>query len=160
MTISDDLERLQRLKETGVLSDDEFQQAKQRALAGESPSASTGSLLAGSVEARTREWALLLHLSQLLGLVLPLAGFLAPLLIWQLKKAELPAIDAHGKVVMNWILSALIYLLGASLLVLVFVGIPLLLALVVVAVVFPIIGAIKANAGELWRYPLSIAFLK
>ncbi len=160
MTIADEIERLHRLKETGALNEEEFQQAKQRMLAGEPSLVPADAPPPGSQEAHTREWALLLHLSQLLGIVIPLAGLLAPLLIWQLKKEALPALDAHGKVVMNWILSALIYLLGASLLALVVVGIPLLLVLVVVAVVFPIIGAIKANAGELWRYPLSIQFLK
>lgn len=160
MTIADEIERLHRLKESGALSEDEFQQAKQRVLASELPAAATGAPPAASAEARTREWAMFLHISQLLGFLLPLAGLVAPLLIWQLKKDELPGLDPHGKVVMNWVLSALIYLLAASLLVLVVVGIPLLLALLVLAVVFPIIGGLKANAGELWQYPLSIEFLK
>jgi len=30
----------------------------------------------------------------------------------------------------------------------------------VIGVVFPIIGGIKANNGQLWKYPLSIPFLK
>jgi uncharacterized Tic20 family protein len=157
MTIAEELERLSRLKETGAITEEEFTQAKQRVLAGALPSEPAAP---GSVEARTREWAMFLHLSQLLGFVLPLAGLVAPLLIWQLKKDELPPLDAHGKVVMNWVLSELIYLIGAALLVLVVVGVPLLLALLVLAVVFPIIGGVKANAGELWRYPLSIDFLK
>ncbi|WP_295879174.1 DUF4870 domain-containing protein [uncultured Thiohalocapsa sp.] len=154
MTIADEIERLYQLKASGAITEEEFAQAKQRVLAGALPAAP------GSVEASTREWATFLHLSQLLGFVLPLAGLVAPLLIWQLKKDELPALDAHGKVVMNWVLSELIYLIGAALLVLVVVGVPLLLALLVLAVVFPIIGGVKANAGELWRYPLSIDFLK
>jgi len=160
MTIADEIERLHRLKEAGALSEDEFQQAKQRILAGALPPATGGAQPAASTEAHTREWAMFLHLSQLLGFLVPLAGLIAPLLIWQLKKDELPELDPHGKVVMNWVLSALIYLLAASLLVLVVVGVPLLLALLVLAVVFPIIGGLKANAGELWRYPLSIEFLK
>jgi uncharacterized Tic20 family protein len=42
----------------------------------------------------------------------------------------------------------------------VLVGILLLIALGIVAIVFPIIGAVKANNGELWEYPLTIKFLK
>ena len=42
---------------------------------------------------------------------------------------------------------------------LVVIGIPLLLAVLVLTIVFPIIGGVKANNGELWRYPLSIQFL-
>ena len=34
-------------------------------------------------------------------------------------------------------------------------GIPLLALLGFLSLLFPIIGAIKASSGELWRYPLS-----
>jgi uncharacterized protein len=50
-----------------------------------------------------------IHLSLLTSLIAPYAGLVAPIAIWQLKKSELPEIDAHGKVVTNWILSMLIY---------------------------------------------------
>jgi uncharacterized Tic20 family protein len=33
-------------------------------------------------------------------------------------------------------------------------------ALVIIGIVFPIIGGIKANNGEVWKYPLSIPFFK
>jgi hypothetical protein len=69
-------------------------------------------------------------------------------------------LDAHGKVVLNWVLSALIYFLVAALLTLIVIGIPALIALVMLVVVFPIIGGVKAGNGELWQYPLSIGFLK
>jgi uncharacterized protein len=42
----------------------------------------------------------------------------------------------------------------------VFIGIPLLLMLAALCVIFPIIGGIKANNGELWKYPLSITIIK
>ena len=71
----------------------------------------------------------------------------------------MPGIDVHGKIVVNWIISFLIYVIGAALLMIVLIGLPLLLALMVLHIVFPIIGAIKANEGEAWRYPLSITFL-
>jgi uncharacterized Tic20 family protein len=45
-------------------------------------------------------------------------------------------------------------------LILAIIGIPLLIALMVLMVVFPIIGAVKANDGKVWKYPLSIPFLK
>jgi uncharacterized Tic20 family protein len=44
-----------------------------------------------------RTWAMFLHLSQLANLLLPLAGLVAPILIWQLKKDQLPALDQQGK---------------------------------------------------------------
>lgn len=108
----------------------------------------------------TRQWGLWLHLSQFAGFVVPLAGLVAPLLIWQLKKDELPGIDEHGKAIVNWIISELIYFIAAGILVIVVIGIPLLIALGACSIVFPAIGALKAHNGELWRYPLTIEFIK
>jgi hypothetical protein len=42
----------------------------------------------------------------------------------------------------------------------VIIGIPLSMALVAVGIVFPIVGAVKANNGEVWPYPCSIGFFK
>jgi uncharacterized Tic20 family protein len=107
----------------------------------------------------TRMWAMILHLSLFAGYIVPLAGLVAPIVIWQVKKAALPGIDAHGKIVVNWIISALIYGFVFFLLTFVVIGIPLLFALGIVAIVYPIVGGIKANNGEVWKYPLTIQFL-
>jgi uncharacterized Tic20 family protein len=101
-----------------------------------------------------------LHLSLLAGFLVPLAGLIVPIVIWQLKKEDLPGLDAHGKVVVNWIISGIIYAILCCLLLFVIVGIPLLIALFVVGIIFPIVGAIKANDGIVWNYPLTITFLK
>ena len=156
MSISDEVQRLQELHQTGALSDSEFEQAKatlfnRRDYGGRDPEA---------VARETNQWAMFLHLSLLAGFVVPLAGLVAPIVIWQVKKPELPEIDLHGKVVVNWIISALIYAVLCFILAFVIVGIPLLIALGVLGIVFPIIGAVKAGGGELWRYPLTIDFLK
>ena len=107
-----------------------------------------------------RTWSMLLHLSLLSGFVIPFGGLIVPIVIWQIKKAELPEIDAHGKVVVNWIISVIIYGIISGLLCIVLIGIPLVLALVVLHIIFPIIGGVKASNGELWPYPMSIAFIK
>jgi uncharacterized Tic20 family protein len=38
------------------------------------------------------------------------------------------------------------------------IGIPLLVAVAVLSIVFPIVAAIKASNGEVWKYPLTIRF--
>ncbi|MEK7449776.1 MAG: DUF4870 domain-containing protein [Planctomycetota bacterium] len=114
-----------------------------------------------TLEKQTRQWTLFLHLSLLAGFVIPLAGLVAPIVIWQVKKKELPGINTHGKIVVNWIISSIIYAVVCVPLAFVFcIGIPLLIALGVLGIVFPIIGGIKANNGQVWPYPLSIRFLK
>lgn len=107
-----------------------------------------------------KQMGLFLHLSQLLNLILPPAGIVVPIIIWQIKKEEMPALDAHGKMVTNWLISSLIYFAVSFVLMIVLVGILGLIALGIMSVVFPIIGAIKANNGEFWEYPLTIKFLK
>ena len=111
-------------------------------------------------EKEFRTWAMFLHFSLLAGFVIPFAGLIAPIVIWQIKKDEMPEIDAHGKAVVNWLISALIYGFISFLLCLIVIGVPLMFALGVLSVVFPIIGGIKANEGRLWKYPLSIEIIK
>ena len=72
----------------------------------------------------------------------------------------MPGLDAHGKMVANWMISAAIYVFVSFILMLVLVGFLTLFAVAIMGIVFPIIGAVKANNGELWEYPLTIKFLK
>ena len=84
----------------------------------------------------------------------------APIIIWQLKKEEMPGLDAHGKAVANWIITLLIYGGVSALPIFVLIGIPLILLLCLVRTIFPIIGGIKAGDGEVWNYPMSITFFR
>ena len=107
-----------------------------------------------------RMWAMFIHLSVLSGLfVVPIAGWILPIVLWQIKKDDMPEIDVHGRIVANWLLSSLIY--GAICVPLVFLinGFPLLVALIALNIIFSVIGGIKAHNGEAWHYPLSIRFL-
>jgi len=110
------------------------------------------------MDPETRQWGMFLHLSLLAGCVVPYAGLILPIVIWQIKKADLPGLDAHGRNAANWIVSCVIYGAVSGFLVLLLIGIPMLVVLYVLNIVFPIIAAIKANNGEEWRYPLAIRF--
>jgi len=107
-----------------------------------------------------KQMGMFLHLSQLLNIILPPAGIVVPIILWQIKKDEMPALDAHGKMVVNWLISSLIYFVASLILTIVLIGILGLVAFGIMSVVFPIIGGIKANNGEFWEYPLTIKFLK
>lgn len=151
MSIVEELERLQQLRDLGTMSEEEFLQAKAKLL--------NEPTFDSDIERRTRLWAMCLHLSVFAGYAAPFAGFIAPILIWQLMKEDLPGLDAHGRIVVNWIISSIIYTVVSAILCLVLIGIPMLIAVGIMAVVFPIVGAIKANEGVAWRYPLTISFL-
>jgi uncharacterized Tic20 family protein len=159
LNIADEIERLRRLHETGVMSGDEFARAKDALLKNAQAGAQPPAAAAEVRERQVRQWAMFLHLSLLAGFIVPLAGLIVPIVIWQVKKTDLPELDVHGKIVVNWIISLIIYAAVSAVLIIVVIGVPLLVALGILAVVFPILGGIKASNGETWRYPLSIGFL-
>jgi len=160
MSLPDELAKLQVLRSTGAISEEEFQQAKARLLGGSPapPYPGTRQSDPQAIENDTRFWAMLIHLSQYAGYVVLLAGFVVPIVLWQIKKNELPGVDAHGKIVTNWVISALIYGVIGFVLRFVLIGFPLLFVLGLLCLIFPIVGAIKANDGKVWQYPLSIRF--
>ena len=49
-----------------------------------------------------RTWAMLCHFSAFSGLIFPLGNFLAPLIIWLIKKEEMPFVEDQGKEVLNF----------------------------------------------------------
>ena len=172
--ISDELERLQQLRNTGALTEDEFLQAKQQVLNG---GLSSGQPFSGqqfaSVEASAvngvtgkvcgmepKIWNTLMHLSQLL--TWTVLGIAAPIIMWVVSKEESRDANRHGLMILNWLLSSLVYgLIGVGLcLTVIFavIGVPMLVALAALNIIFPIIGAIQASGGKLWKYPLSINF--
>lgn len=106
-----------------------------------------------------RSWLVLLHLSEFLGYLVPLAGFIAPVVIWLVMKDDSPEMDRHGRNVVNWIISSTIYFTASVILCFVLIGIPLVILMTVLVTVFPIIGAVKASQGVEWKYPLAIRFL-
>ena len=107
-----------------------------------------------------KQMGLFLHLSLLIYAFAFPIGAVAPILIWQLKKDDIPGLEAHGKMAANWMISLAIYFSVSFVLAFVLIGFLGFLVFGIMAIVFPIIAAIKANNGELWEYPLTIKFLK
>ncbi len=107
-----------------------------------------------------KQMGMFLHLSGLaFALVFPL-GIVLPIILWQTQKDKMMALDVHGKMVTNWMISATIYGVVSFVLMFILIGFLTGAAVWLMAIIFPIIGAIKANNGEFWDYPLTIKFLK
>jgi hypothetical protein len=115
-------------------------------------------IVSGNKEAN--QWAMFVHFSLFAGYLLPLAGLVLPIILWQIKKDQYPFVDVHGKIVVNWIISLVIYAAVCAILVFVVIGIIGFILLGVLTIIFPIIGGIKANQGEIWEYPMTIKFLR
>lgn len=112
------------------------------------------------VTSEQKQMGMFLHLSQLANVILFPIGIILPIVLWQTQKEKIPALDAHGKMVTNWMISVTIYMIVSIILMFVLIGFVLIFVVGAVGIIFPIIGGIKANNGELWEYPLTIKFLK
>jgi uncharacterized Tic20 family protein len=105
-------------------------------------------------------YCMLMHLSQFAGIIVPFGGIALPIIMWATNKDKSSLIDQHGKNILNWMISLYIYATLSAVLILLIVGIFALIALGFMAVIFALIGAIKANNKEIFNYPLSIPFIK
>ena len=93
------------------------------------------------------QYCMLMHLSQFSNFFIPFGGIVIPIVMWYVNKDEYVEVDQHGKRIMNWIISSLIYTLIAISIFLfsiatesflfISVGVLLLVALVVCSIVFP-----------------------
>ncbi|MDH3627248.1 MAG: DUF4870 domain-containing protein [Acidobacteriota bacterium] len=110
-----------------------------------------------TIPAEERGMATMTHLSGLAGYLVPGLGVIAPIIIWVLKK-DSPAISKIAKQAL--FLNIAVFLIGilGFLLLLTVILIPLSFLLWfaagLVAVILPIIGAVKAGDGTLYEYPL------
>jgi uncharacterized protein len=160
MSIAEEIGRLNGLKHSGAISEEEYQKAKDSLLATQQSMGQRFKRALDGITVDVNQWGMILHLSQFCGYIVPLAGLIVPIVLWQIKKNDAELIDRHGRIVANWIITQLILGCVFAILFLILIGIPLMALLVVAGIVFPIVGAIKANSGEAWPYPCSIRFFK
>ncbi|MDR1517511.1 MAG: DUF4870 domain-containing protein [Dysgonamonadaceae bacterium] len=144
----EDLRILDDLRAKGSLTEEEFQREKARLLNETATPPRAG--LWGMDE---NVYIVLMHISQIF------CAFVIPLVMWLANK-ENAKVDENGKNIMNFLISYTIYGIVACFLIVVVVGIVLLIALGILSTIFIIIAAVKSAKGEVWKYPLSIEFLK
>jgi len=119
---------------------------------------SSSAVSASSSGART--WCILAHATALVGFLVPVAGHVVgPLIIWLAKRQDSPEIDAHGKESLNFQISMLIWNAIAAILIIVLIGIPILILLHILNIIFVIVASIQASEGKLYRYPLAIRLI-
>ncbi|MFV9672552.1 MAG: DUF4870 domain-containing protein [Acidimicrobiia bacterium] len=106
------------------------------------------------VPSESRGWATAAHLIPLIGL-----GFIAPLVIWLMKRDEDPFVGYHAREALNFQISLIIYVIGSIILMLVLIGFILIFVVPIFALVVMIIAGIKAANGEFYRYPLTLRFV-
>lgn len=103
---------------------------------------------------------MLCHVLAFSGLIIPFGNILGPLILWLMKRSENPSVDAHGKESLNFQISMTIWTILCWATFIVLIGFVLGPAAVLTNIVLTIIASIKASNGELYRYPLTIRFIK
>lgn len=113
------------------------------------------------VPADQRTPGMLCHLLALVALLgIPFGNILGPLIMWLVKKDEMPFVNDQGKESLNFQITMAIAAIVAGISILVLIGFLLLPAVLIVWLVFTIIGSIKASNGEYYRYPFALRLIK
>jgi uncharacterized Tic20 family protein len=117
-----------------------------------------------------KNYSSITHLSSFAGWIFPLGNVIAPLVLWAARKNESAYIDTHGKAVVNFQLSLMLYSFLLALLIIpvtiftlglgliaIILGIIPVIILIIVSVIS---ASIKATHGEYYQYPFTIEFIK
>lgn len=133
--------------------------------------------------------AFLIHISAFAGYLFPLGSIITPLIVWQTLKDRSTFLDENGKEAVNFNISfgLYIFILSASFFsfffgsflnifngvdidfgghhsyggIFSFLGIASLVSIVsLIKIALIIIAAMKANKGEMYKYPFTIKFIK
>jgi len=108
-----------------------------------------------------QNWAMVCHLSALAGFLIPFGNIAGPLIVWLIKRAEMPLVDTHGKEALNFQITVSIAVAVCVALMFVLVGFVLIFIVGLGALVLTIMAAVKVSNGELdYRYPFALRLLK
>ena len=110
-----------------------------------------------TIQPEERGLAAITHLTGLAGYIIPFGGVLVPIIVWIVKR-DSPVISTIAKQAV--LLNLVVFLIGAvaAVLLLTIILIPLVFlvwcALLITGIALPIAGAIKANQGTYYTYPV------
>jgi uncharacterized Tic20 family protein len=105
-------------------------------------------------ESDARLWSTLAHVGVFV------TGFIGPLIIWAVLKDRSPLVRENSAAATNFGILMTIATVVGSILLVVLVGLFIMLAAWVLALVCGIIGAVRANRGEVYPYPFNVKWVK
>ena len=116
-------------------------------------------------ETEVKNWCMGAHLSALLGFFFPTIGHIGgPLVVFLMKKDDLPVAAGHAKEALNFQISLFIWaLIGSA------ISVPLMfviigfftmagvwLAYYILSLLFPVLAGLAATEGRNYRYPMTM----
>jgi len=171
MGIYNELKELEELRNNGTISEEDFESAKKRLL---DPEGMSGDRQFLGLDKNT--YLTLMHLSLLVAYFSIGLGIVLPVILWALNSKSNSDINRHGKNILNFIISLIVYVTVFCLLAFIafamsdskesifygmlLAGVFIGCACGLLSVIFVVIAATKAYKGEYWRYPLSITFFR
>jgi uncharacterized Tic20 family protein len=121
----------------------------------------TPSTTPGSLSQDDRNWGMIAHLSALAAFIAPfLGGVLGPLIVYLVKRDQSAFAADAAKEALNFNITVAIGYAICLCLFIVFIGIPLMIALGIAWLVLTIVAGVRASEGISYRYPATIRFVK
>ena len=99
-------------------------------------------------------WATLIHVGGIF------FGFIPSLIGYLVMKDRGQFIKGHAATALNFQLTMIIASVVGGILTIVLIGFLVIIAVSILILIFSIMAALAANRGEMYRYPLSIPFIK
>ncbi len=100
------------------------------------------------------------HLTQLLGYVIGFGSLVVPLIIWLTTKDKVEGMNEHGKSIVNFQISLILYIiLSIPAILLLGLGILTLIGAGLLGFIIPIVNAVRASNGEAPTYFMTIRFI-
>ncbi|MDD3039195.1 DUF4870 domain-containing protein [Bacteroides sp.] len=169
------LDELNKLRQSGALTEEEFENEKQKLF---SENETCNSSPNNEIPFGLQENSYLALMSFLI--LVPYVGWIIPIVLWVMGKNFSEQINKQGKYILNWYITWFIFGIISTIVLLavlpgviingygsplgifgsIFWLLPLTAIIGIICLVFPIIGGIKGLNGQVWKYPLSIPFLK
>ena len=103
-----------------------------------------------------KQMAMFAHLGGLAGFIFPFGNIIVPVIIWATQKETSPYVAKHSLESINFQITLTIAAIIAGFLCFILIGIPLLVLICILGVVFPIVAAVKANDGLDYLYPMTV----
>jgi uncharacterized Tic20 family protein len=116
----------------------------------------------GYANSDEKTFALIAHFGGAAGMfvLFGVGGFIGPLIAYLAKGQQSPTVRAHAIAALNfqllWSVVGVVGWLTACL----FIGWLILLVAGVIGIIFGVIAGLKANEGQLYKYPMSINVIK
>jgi uncharacterized Tic20 family protein len=103
-----------------------------------------------------RTWAMFAHLSAFSGHFIPFGHIIGPLVIWILRRDDMPFAAEQAREALNFQITMTIYAAGCLALFFLFVPLFALPAIWLADVVLTIVAAVKASDGKPYQYPATL----